>query len=71
MPKLNEYISVGFCAGYGDADYRVGMAVSDLSRKQIDELIVGMFHAQRAMWDIWSRAQKQPTAASAAPEKPE
>ena len=57
MPKLDDYISVGFCAGYGDADYRVSAAVDTLSRKQLEELFVGMFHAQRCAWDMWKRAQ--------------
>ena len=61
MPRLNEYISVGFCNGYGDGDYRVSCAVEDLSRKQLDELMLAMFHAQRTAWDMWCRAQHQET----------
>ena len=59
MPKLDTYISVGFCSGYGDGDYRVSCAVEDMSRKQLDELMLAMFHAQRTAWDMWRRAQHQ------------
>lgn len=66
MPKLNEYISVGFCSGYGDGDYRVGMGVGKLSRERMNELTVAMVHAQRTAWEIWLRAQSDDQAAATA-----
>ena len=38
MSKLTEYVSVGFCQSYGDADFRVSMAVGDLTFEQMQEL---------------------------------
>ena len=64
MPKLNEYISVGFCSGYGDGDFRIGMSVGKLSREKMNELTVAMVHAQRMAWDIWLRAQSDDQTAS-------
>lgn len=57
MPRLTEYINVGFCSGYGDGDWRVSMKVESLSRNAMNELCVAMFHAQRNAWDIWAAAQ--------------
>ena len=62
MPKLNEYISIGFCAGYGDGDYRVSMSVAELSRKRFDELQLATLGALRCAEDIWRRAQPQDEA---------
>lgn len=38
MPKLTEYMSVGFCQSYGDADYSVACKASDLSPREVKEL---------------------------------
>ena len=38
MSKLREYISVGFCNSYGDADFAVSVAVGDLTFEQMQEL---------------------------------
>jgi len=38
MPKLNEYMAVGFCSGYGDADFRVSCNAASLNPKQVKEL---------------------------------
>ena len=51
MPRLREYISVGFCSGYGDGDWRVSMAVRSLSRKQFDELRLAVLGALRCAED--------------------
>ena len=55
MPRLNEYFSVGFCAGYGDGDYRVSMKVQDLSRKQFNELKLATLGALQCAEDMWRR----------------
>lgn len=65
MPKLNTYIEVGTCAGYGDGDYRISAKVQDLSRKQMEDLFVTMFHAQRMAWDMWTRGQSESSAGQA------
>jgi hypothetical protein len=57
MPKLIEYISAGFCAGYGDGDYRVSLAVCNLSRKEFDELRLSVLNALRCAEDHWRDAQ--------------
>ena len=71
MPRLTEYISVGFCQGYGDGDYRVNMTIQDLSRAEMNDLMLSMFHAQRHAWDIWSRgqAEQQPATQITPPEQ--
>ena len=61
MPRLIEYISVGFCSGYGDGDYRVSMNVKNLSRKQMNELTVAMHWATQCAWDNWKRGQPEET----------
>lgn len=38
MPKLREYMAVGFCNSYGDADYSVACAAADLTPAQVQEL---------------------------------
>lgn len=38
MPKLREYMAVGFCNSYGDADYLVSCAAADLTPQQVQEL---------------------------------
>ena len=38
MPKLIEYMSVGFDISYGDADYSVACKASDLGPKEVQEL---------------------------------
>jgi hypothetical protein len=38
MPRLNEYLSIGFCSGYGDADYSVKCSAADLSPAQVRDL---------------------------------
>ena len=65
MPRLNEYISVGFCSGYGDGDYRVSMAVRDLDRKRFDELRLAVLEALRCAEDNWRDAQKPDEAKAA------
>lgn len=57
MPKLNTLIEVGFCAGYGDGDYRVSMAVGKLSREEMQELKATMIDAANCMVDTWRRGQ--------------
>jgi len=68
MPRLNEYISAGFCSGYGDGDWRVSTKVERLSRKQMDELINAMFHAQRCAWDMWCAAQHKENPEQSKPD---
>ena len=55
MPKLNEYISIGFCESYGDADFRVSMKVCNLSRKRFDELKLATLTALRVADEHWLR----------------
>lgn len=38
MSKLREYLAVGFCNSYGDADYSVSCAAADLTPAQVQEL---------------------------------
>ena len=38
MPRLIEYMSVGICSSYGDGDYKVSVAASDLSLQQVREI---------------------------------
>jgi len=53
MPRLNEYISIGFCESYGDADFKVSMKVCDLSRKRFDELKLATLTALRVADEHW------------------
>lgn len=64
MPNLREYIRVGICSGYGDGDFGVSVAVSDLSREQLDELKLATLTALRVADDMWLRGQEaeQPKA---------
>ena len=66
MPKLDEYITVGFCTGYGDGDYRVSMKVRNLTKKQFDELKLATLSALRCAEDNWKseKAQKYEEAKS-------
>ena len=64
MPQLHELITVGFCKGYGDGDYRVSMAVRNLSRKEMQELTNTMFWATKTAWDSWLDAQPKEEAAT-------
>lgn len=59
MPKLNEYIKVGFCSGYGDGDWSVDGRVADFSAVRMNELMNTMFHASRCAWDMWMRAEEE------------
>ena len=55
MPKLNTLVEVGFCAGYGDGDYRVSTAVSNLSQNEMQELKATLIDAANCMVDMWRR----------------
>lgn len=59
MPRLNEYISIGFCESYGDADFRVSMKVCDLSRKRFDELKLATLTALRVADEHWLRKNNE------------
>lgn len=59
MPKLNEYIKVGFCSGYGDGDWSVDDCIADFSQEKMNELMNTMFHASRCAWDMWMRAEEE------------
>lgn len=67
MPRLNEYISVGFCAGYGDGDYRVSMAVGEMSRERFNELKLATLAALHCAEDMWRRARPAEQASQALP----
>ena len=60
MPKLIEYISVGFCSGYGDGDYRVSMDISQMDLKRYDELRLAMLNALNCADRIWREAHSPP-----------
>lgn len=66
MPKLNEYISVGFCSGYGDGDYRVSMAVRELSRERYNELRLAVLGALNCADRHWMEAQAESQKANSA-----
>lgn len=70
MPRLNEYVSVGFCSGYGDGDYRVSLEVQSLSRARVNELLLAMFHAQRCVWENWCAGQHEDQPADAEKDAP-
>ena len=57
MPRLNELISVGFCSGYGDGDFRVSMDVCNLSQERFNELQLATLAALRCAEDNWRSAQ--------------
>lgn len=67
MPKRIDYISVGFCSGYGDGDYRVSMAVRNLDRKRFDELRLAVLGALRCAEDHWRAAQAPQDVGKVAP----
>lgn len=69
MPKLIEYIRVGFCSGYGDGDYGVSMAVCELSRERLNELKLATLSALQVAEDNWRRAQ--PTQQASEKETPD
>lgn len=58
MPRLIEYVSIGFCSGYGDGDYAISGKVADLSVDQMQELRAIAVCALYQMEDMWRRAQK-------------
>ena len=58
LPKLNPYISVGFCTSYGDADYSVSMAVCDLTPAQYTELKAMCVSALACMDRHWKDAPR-------------
>ena len=62
MPKLREYITVGFCSSYGDGDFGVSAGVEKLSRKELDELKLATLTALRIADDMWRRAQPEDQA---------
>ncbi len=66
MPKLKQYIGVGFCSGYGDGDFGVSASVSNLSRKEMDELKLTTLTALRVADDMWRSSQ--PTEQACASE---
>lgn len=59
MPRLNEYLSVGFCAGYGDADYAVKCSVADLTYEQMRDLRSITCVAIGAMERMWMEEQEK------------
>ena len=65
MPRLIEHISVGFCAGYGDGDYRVSTAVGKMSRERFNELELATLAALHCAEDMWRRAQPVEPASQA------
>jgi hypothetical protein len=67
MPRLNSYIEVGFCSGYGDGDYRVSAAIRDMDRKRFEELKLAALSAIYCAEDMWrqSQAEKMPPGVAA------
>lgn len=59
MPKLDEYLSVGFCRSYGDADYAVKCSVADLTYEQMQQLRAIIPVAIFAMERMWSAEQEK------------
>lgn len=59
MPKLIEYMSVGFCSGYGDGDYRVSMGVRELDRARYNELRLAVLGALNCADRHWMEAQAE------------
>ena len=57
MPRLIEYVSVGICSGYGDADYRVSSTVASLSPESMKELRLAMIYAIVCMEEMWRNEQ--------------
>jgi hypothetical protein len=72
MPRVNEYIVVGFCESYGDGDYQIVMAkVESLSRDKMNQLTLAMTHATRHAWDIWLKANATEQRAMVSAPSPE
>lgn len=71
MPRLIEYVSVGFCSGYGDGDYRVSAAIADFTSAQMNELRLAMNAATYCMEDMWRNRQQKEQAAQEKPTKAE
>ena len=67
MPRLNTYIEVGFCSGYGDGDHRISTEIEKFTPKQMNELLLAYYHAGRLAWDMWSKAQPKEQAIAALP----
>jgi len=63
MPKLIEYVSIGICSGYGDGDFRVSMAVCDLSPADYNELRVACVTAIGVMENMRRRHNETIVAA--------
>lgn len=57
MPKLIEYITVGFCSGYGDGDYRISCAVENMSKDEFNDLKLAALNAIHCAEDMWRHAQ--------------
>ena len=60
MPQLIPIIEIGFCSGYGDGDYRV--SCRDLTRAELNELIVTTHYALQQLVDNFKRNQPQEQA---------
>jgi hypothetical protein len=54
MPKLREYLSVGFCESYGDADFSVKASVASLTYEQMKELRAMIPVAIGVMEKMWA-----------------
>ena len=69
MPQLRRYISVGFCEGYGDADFEVSGIVCSLTYEEMKELRSMIPVAIASMERMWAdeQARKHPVAQAAAP----
>lgn len=59
MPRLNEYICVGFCSGYQDGDYAVSGQVANLSRERFMELMATVQFASKAAIEMWLDAERK------------
>ena len=56
MPRLIEYVSVGFCSSYGDGDWRISCAIEELTQERFNELRSTMCAAIGQMEDMRRRA---------------
>lgn len=69
MPRLIEYMSVGICASYGDADYKVSCAAADLSPKAVQELRamipVAVATLEKYLQEAIAKHQEQPKQSAA------
>ncbi len=70
MPRLTEYMSVGFCQSYGDADYSVACSASNLTPKQVQELraMIPVAVATLEKYLQEAMAKHQPPASQSAAE---